>query len=657
MLWAGIWLAVVLVALKAVPLGVPDDWDWPLELMRVSWRDVIFALGLGAFGHLCTIALSRRPRLAGLARTSLLVFAAVCAFYAVIAYGVFNVLGRPLTFDLLKLVRGAAVKSSIADHLTWQIITAMLGVPGVYFLVARRWPKGRGFLPVVIPCLGLWIVTGSLVPPPGDRDMKLARLALNPHVELVRSTVVGIFGKDRGSLPREFIPGDQDELQPFGNRASAWQPGFQPPAGAARPRNVIVIVLESVGTKYMGLYGSRYATTPRLVEESKHALLFHNINAHAPYTFCSFMAVNFSIYPGVPWGLAPGALWTPEAGPGYEPTTLASVVKKQGWRTAYLHSGNFEWGGQDSMLEDRGYDVMEDYKSLNKSLETPALSSWGVEDRYLFDRLIQWIDEKPGQPFLAYCWTDQTHHPYKRSKDTPHVDFFKGNPPKALPKELDNYLNVLHETDGQIGRLFDTLRARGIADDTLVVITGDHGETFADPHDQRQHGYTVWQEELNVPFMVWNPRLFPEANGRRMPQVGGHVDLNPTVLDILGLEMPDAWQGHSLFDAARPNRTFCVACVDDYLFSVREDDWKYIFEMTTGRELLFNLATDPEEQRSIFSTEAERAKRFRQRIAAWIDFEDRFVAHQIAVGSKKAESRHAKAPEGGVPDSPAPLKN
>jgi arylsulfatase A-like enzyme len=378
-------------------------------------------------------------------------------------------------------------------------------------------------------------------------------------------------------------------------------------------------VLESVGAKYLSLYGSSYDTTPHLVKEAKHALVFDNMNAHAPYTFCSFMAVNFSIYPGVPWAYAPGALFE-ENQPGNLPPTFASVMKQRGSRTAYLHNGDLEWGGTNEMLKGEGYDTVEDFRTF----KAPPLSSWGSEDRYLFDRLIQFIDEKPGQPFLAYCWTDQTHHPYVQSPNATKFDFFKGNPPKELADELVNYLNVIRQTDAQLGRLFDTLRERGIADDTLVVITGDHGEAFRDPHYQQQHGYSIWQEEVNVPFILWNPRLF--SGGKHMPAVGGHVDLNPTVADILGVEPPDAWQGHSLFVPSRPNRTFLVASVDDYLLGIREDRWKYVLEMTGGRELLYDLVADPEEKHNLLATDPARVKRMRQRLSAWIAFEDHYLS-------------------------------
>ena len=377
-------------------------------------------------------------------------------------------------------------------------------------------------------------------------------------------------------------------------------------------KNMIVVILESVGTKYLSLYGSPYATTPHLVEESRHAVLFDNFYAHAPYTFCTFVCVNFSIYPGLPWRYASGG------GRALAPT-FAAVMQQRGWRTAYLHNGDMDWGGEKVMLEHAGYDAIEDYHDF----KAPELTSWGAEDRYLIDRLIAWIDEKPGQPFLAFCWTDQTHNPYTRRPGSPRRDFLAGHPAVPHPEALSRYLNVLHDTDEHLGRLFAALRERGLADDTLVVVTGDHGEAFGDPHEQQGHGFSVFEEEVHVPLMIWNPRLFSET--RRMPAIGGHVDLNPTVADILGVEIPDAWQGHSLFAAARPGRTFFVASVDDYHLGIREDRWKYIFEATSGHESLFDLGNDPTEQRNVLTAEPERVSRLRQRVAAWIAFEDQFL--------------------------------
>jgi len=420
---------------------------------------------------------------------------------------------------------------------------------------------------------------------------------------------VGLTGAGRPTFQTDFPAGDVVEFKTFGFRGGDPAGGFQPPAGVSTPKNVIVIVLESVGTKFMSLYGSPYDTTPNLKAESRNALVFDNFYSHLGYTFCSFMAVNFSTYPGLPWCYRPCAHRP-------LPPTLASVLRARGRATVYLHSGDLDWEGQRSVIDGRGYAEIHDYHEL----DCAALTSWGAEDRCLIDRLIRWIDQKP---FLAVCWTDQTHDPYATSRGVPLVDFLHGEPPRPRSADLQRYLNVLRETDRHLGRLFAALRERGLADDTLVVITGDHGEAFGDPHAGRGHGFTLYQEDVNVPLVLWNPRMF--APGRRSADIGAHVDLNPTIADLLAVEPPAEWQGHSLFDRKNPGRAFFLASVGDYLFGVREGNWKYVFDATHGRETLFDLSNDPQEQHNSAQGEPERCRRLRQRVAAWISFEDEYL--------------------------------
>ena len=142
------------------------------------------------------------------------------------------------------------------------------------------------------------------------------------------------------------------------------------------------------------------------------------IYAHILYTFCSFMALTFSIYPGMPWCYAPGEAFA-RSGARSLPRTLASLLKQRGARTAFLSNGDLEWAGMSYVLENQDYDTIEDYRTMGG----PSLTSWGAEDRLLFERLIRFIDEKPGQPFYAFCWTDQSHDPYQLGPTWKVIDF------------------------------------------------------------------------------------------------------------------------------------------------------------------------------------------------------------------------------------------
>jgi lipoteichoic acid synthase len=300
--------------------------------------------------------------------------------------------------------------------------------------------------------------------------------------------------------------------------------------------------------------------------------------------------------------------------------TLAQLFKAQGHRTAFIHTGDLDYVNQRGFLADRGFDVLWDFRDLGAS---ERLSSWGGEDRHLVDGVLRFVDQEQGKPFYVMAWTIQSHHPYDPSPDQPFVDFFgKDLPPDDY--DLGRYLNTLREVDRQIGRLLAGLRARKLADDTLVVITGDHGEAFGDPHETWGHGFRLYDEGLKVPLLVWSPRLVQQ--GRHLPTVGSHVDVNPTVAHLAGLRPDASWHGRSMFDPGRPPRAYFYAANDDYLLGVREGDFKYIYNLTAGKEELYDLAKDPDEQVNVAALHPLKCQRLRQRVAAWREHEAKHMA-------------------------------
>ena len=546
-------LAFVLICSKGFSLGRMHDFEWLRSVAMASFVDVLFALGLGTVASLTLRALGNGSFVAGAVRHAFVAICVLCAFYAVVSAGVFNYFGRHLSYDLLKLVHGVgAVQSSIGDRITLPAALALIGVPGGYYALSRRLAWRHKPPVFVVTILLAWSAYGGWQYYQGPKPYFMPHLAVNPHVELVRSTWKGLTGGGKPSLQIDYPRHYLDEFQVRSMRQES-APESRGASSTVPPKNVIFIVLESVGTKYLGLYGSRYNTTPKLNEEAAQALVFENFYAHAPYTFCSFMTLNFSIYPGMPWCYAPGNLGR-EGRP--LPQTLAAMLKERGARTAYLNNGDLEWAGMGYLLQGQGYDTIEDYRAMGGA----TLTSWGTEDGRLFERLIRFIDEKPDQPFYVFCWTDQTHDPYELGSAS-RMNFFGENVPPRHAEDLGRYLTLLYQLDQHLADLFQALRDRGLADDTLVVITGDHGEAFRDPHDQRGHGITVYQEDVNVPLVLWNPRLFP--GGQRLETIGGHVDLSATIADLLGIQPSKDWQGHSLFAPNRPPRAYYLASVGE----------------------------------------------------------------------------------------------
>jgi len=180
----------------------------------------------------------------------------------------------------------------------------------------------------------------------------------------------------------------------------------------------------------------------------------------------------------------------------------------------------------------------------------------------------------------------------------------------------------VHQADRHLGRLFNALRERNLADDTLVVVTGDHGEAFGDPHEVMGHGGGLFEENLRVPLMFWNPRLFP--TGERVETVGGHIDVCPTLAQILGIEPPKNWQGASLFSPDHPGRAYFLADLSGYIFGMTDSRYKYMFHFTDGHQRLYDLQQDPLEQHDLSSEHPEIASPMRARVSAFVQAEEQF---------------------------------
>ncbi len=612
---------------KAVHWSLPEpSWssvaDWLRDVAVSSYRDVLFAAGFGLAAQLALVLARGRAR--RVAWAGIQVVGALCAFYGVVAIKVFAYLHSPLTYPLLYLASDmASMSSSLGTFVTPGLVFGLVAAPLVYlvgvgFCLARPIvvpPRGRiaaGAGLVIVVAAAWRTSTGRWL----DRDDHL--IVANPHWSLLSSYASELLGRSTEAMNAPFGPEDLEDFE--GPRGPARRSRF---AGRPRPRNLIVLVMESTGARYLSLYGAPYDTTPSLSTEAAHAAVFDRAYCHVGLTANSLAALTLSIYPYMTW-----REYTVEY-PDFPGTSLAQLMKARGARTAFLYSGDFSYTNEGGFIANRGYDTMKDFATVGGT----RLSSWGGEDDVLMDNVLRWLDEERGKPFFATVWTMESHHPYEPSPKVPFIDFFAGRPLPPDDYDLGRYLNTIRHVDAQIGRLFEGLRARGLADDTLVVVTGDHGEAFGDPHQTWGHGARVYEENVRVPFMVWNPRLFPK--GERPAAVGGHVDLNPTVADVMGLPVPPAWKGRSLFDSGRAPRAYFYAANDDYLLGVREGDWKYVYNSTQGREDLYHLATDPRELEDVASRYPERCARLRRRLAAWRD----------VVGRELAALRPATAPQ------------
>jgi arylsulfatase A-like enzyme len=603
-------LGLVFIVAKAVLVWkkLPNH---PLLFFTISAEDVLTVCLAGLAASVLLAATSRWKRLHRVTGITAVILGSIAAIFAVANIAIVHTLGYPLNARMLALAgRFTDLRSSMFEQASVGLVAGMVAAPLV-FILASLWrfriAPSRKIVAGIMALAICWISFGLVLRARAEPGAWEIRAGHNPHREFLGTLASRLLFDRRVELVGPYPAADMDDFKPAADRALPPLPRFSPP-----PRNVIMVVLESTAAQYLSLYGASFDTTPNLVAESAHGMIFDRFYSHVGYTYCARMPLFFSVYPGLPW-----CYCYPDTRP-IQPA-LPALLAQRGWRTALFTAADPEYDQLKYIAADAGLKEIFGPEELGGRMA----SSWGTEDGILIDGLIKWIDaDKSHKPFYAIAWTDQTHHPYTLSADTKPIEFVKADS-MAHAEEFNRYLNAIRQADRHLGRLFQALRDRHLADDTLVVITGDHGEAFGDLHDVMGHGGGIYQENLRVPMMLWNPRLFPA--GQRSQTPGGHVDINPTLAHLLGIAPPAHWQGASLFSPDHPNRVYLLADRSDYEFAVTDGRYKYALYQTDGFEKLFDLENDPHEQHDILSVHGDLTAEMRQRVSAFVHSEELFL--------------------------------
>ena len=257
--------------------------------------------------------------------------------------------------------------------------------------------------------------------------------------------------------------------------------------------------------------------------------------------------------------------------------SIAQVLAKAGYRTALFHSGRFMYLGMESVVGKRGYQTLEDAGDIGGNHN----SSFGVDEPATVKRMLGWVDALPRDErfFITYL-PIAGHHPY----ETPEPGPFPDN------DEIGRYRNALHYADAAVAEFIEGLRIRGLDQNTLFVIFGDHGEAFGQHEGNYGHTLFIYEENIHVPLLLVAPGLFERSI--RVHRTASLIDLAPTICDLLGRPPPAEYQGRSLL---QPERGMALFFADYSLgfFGLRDGDWKFIHELDSGRSKLFHLCSDP----------------------------------------------------------------
>lgn len=337
--------------------------------------------------------------------------------------------------------------------------------------------------------------------------------------------------------------------------------------GAAKNRmNVLIYLIDTERPDHTSLYGYARDTTPFLKKLGAQSLVFDDCQVQAPRTKQSTASLMTSLY-SYTHGIVHDYDTIPKGS-----TTLAQQLRAAGYVTASIVANPF--AGRLTGL-DRGFDYLAEWAAIQR-YRTDAHDR-GTDSEAVNKMAFPWLEKHHDEPFFLYAHATDPHAPYRppagfeekfaNPKETPEFDRTYKNlggntryaggtvisraacqkagvdPGRFIRKAIDRYDGEILHNDWSLEQLVGKLKDLGVLENTLVMVVSDHGEEFWE-HGWTSHGHSLYEELTNGVFLMWNPKLIPSPGRVREPvQL---IDLMPTVLDLLGVPVPQMVEGQSL---------------------------------------------------------------------------------------------------------------
>ena len=416
--------------------------------------------------------------------------------------------------------------------------------------------------------------------------------------------------------------------------AGCRDPGPPPPA------SIFVITLDAASALYFGTYGDPHGATPHIDRFASEAVVFDNAYSQSSTTVASTAS------------LLTGVRGTTHLMTGYtmlppQFTTLPQRLAKLGFRTRAFVANPF--AGAHKLGFARGYAERVEVYGLPELEGKRERDGAGLEtvsfpqdlNEQLFARLPEMQRERAaGSPLFTYLHFLQPHKPYDPPEpylraygEEPgtwnglHLTFMGANKkghatPETIARVEARYRANLRFVDEGIGALLEQLRKVGMYDDSLIVLLADHGDAFFG-HKQFGHNTTLYDDMVRIPLMMKFPAR-DDVEPARIAALVETVDVAPTLLAYAGAPIPPELEGESLLPLIRgeakalahPEVVMATQLRD--VHAIRDGDFKFILRVPGGEEELYDLRSDPDEQRNLVAAQPERASALRTRLAPFV---------------------------------------
>ncbi len=357
--------------------------------------------------------------------------------------------------------------------------------------------------------------------------------------------------------------------------------------------NVVLILLESVSAERLGAYGYPRNVSPNIDSLASKGILFqyaYSTATHSEYAQPGLLSSRYILNSNLRNTFRDDNprkfIW--------------DIFGQDSYATGYFSSQNDQWQDMNRYLN---YSILGTYSdSMSDSAgEYEGGFSWKDYDHNTTTIALSWLNQTVAEtkPFFLYLNFQATHDPVSYPEEYSY--YLPDNAAKFIgrgEKIINRYDNAIRYMDIQVGRLLAFLDENNLSNDTMIFVTADHGHDLLSRHGSYGHGYTLYEDELLVPTIAY----IPGTNHTIVTERVSHIDFVPTLIDLLGYEIPKEFQGETM-KKGRP--IFFVSQNHKYLIGMIQNDTKIIIDINRELAEAYDLRSDPGENNKLDTAQHE----------------------------------------------------
>ncbi len=358
--------------------------------------------------------------------------------------------------------------------------------------------------------------------------------------------------------------------------------------------NIIIVSFDALRADALGVYGYDRGTSPNIDQWAQQAVVFERAYSAAPVTPTSFAAAFTAQLP-----FRTFKKWNLVAGP-----TLAGSLSDAGYLSVGMINNSQV---TEERHFDQGFSALQTFDAISDDEMLERGTRWLIENRH--QRFFLWLHFlSPHSPYDYRAKSSQFYDAtYSGAYQTTSTSKFETEDPTEAQRIRDLYDGEVFYADYLFGQLRDFLQEQGLLENSILILTADHGEEFKE-RGTFQHRY-LYEETVRIPLIIQHPRT---TGGGRSQTFFSNLDLWPTLAAMVGAKPPETSDGWNLLQPTDLDRAFVSVAMTDQNYrgmNLRQGDEKLILTCIPEMQAeLYNLAEDPEERNDLANTDSSRVR-------------------------------------------------